>query len=42
MTRANTDQVGTFPTNGGLPIGEEQVGDTVVDNHDAPRTSVVC
>ena len=41
MTRANTDQVDAFAIDGRLPIGEEQIGDTVVDEHDAPRTGEV-
>jgi len=36
MTRANTHQVDTFSVNWRLPIGEEKVGDTVVDDHGAP------
>ena len=36
MTRADTNQVDAFSVNWRMPIGEEQVGDTVVDDHDAP------
>jgi len=36
MTRANTNQVDAFSANWRMQIGEEQVGGTVVDDHDAP------
>jgi len=41
MTRANTQQVDPFSVNWRLPIGKEEVSDTVVDDHSAPRAGDV-